>query len=361
MAFEFYKYRIYRYASDHGAEINYILGSALNDLTNLRHNAGEIRLSTKAIIGVTVSWNYLDGVYNFMLALGQFLDTSDYRYWTNVLKGLINVFSGVQLFIFSYNPPLNAALKLQGPIALAGSSFALAMFTDLICNSIDFYNATKKTYFSGWLEEKIKEYQYALKQKYDTKDLVKNIRARCIVYTNQDPAKLKKLNKLFNRLLKDSVKNKTILEALPKDLDKISDKKKERDRRIQYEVEQSYRINRTLIFIKAMSMFGMIFLAVSSFINSAKDITPHSVLLSMGLALTTLTASYYLITNCERLADTTGQLTEKVTSKASSLYNGFFTSSCCSKSNKKDVFEGPVPNFDTSVVSDVTDRGLSIV
>jgi hypothetical protein len=158
-------------------EINYY-GFTLVNLLN-SPAVGAIKLSDAVSNTILPTiWNYLDGACAISVGLNQLLDEDNYRQGQMKVKGLLNILSGIQLFILSYNPPLATALGVTGaPAVLAGSSFALAMLVDLITASIDFYNTYKESEINGWLEEKQKEYTFIsdrLKTLKDENDLLKD-------------------------------------------------------------------------------------------------------------------------------------------------------------------------------------------
>lgn len=145
-----------------GAEWNYTVGVPLTigqTITSICNPANAFD-SAAACTGLAVGWNYADGVLAIAAGVTQLMDKENYRQSQNKAKGLLNIISGIQLFAFSYNPALTAALGLTGGAALAAPSFALAMLCDLINASIDLYNAEVESTFEGWLEERYKELQY---------------------------------------------------------------------------------------------------------------------------------------------------------------------------------------------------------
>ena len=121
-------------------------------------------MPAQTTLGIALGWNYADSVYSITQGIRQILDEEDYRQTQNKIKGIVNIISGIEMFVFSYNPALTAALGLAGGAALASPAFALAMLCDLITATIDFYNAQKEVEFQGWLEERIKEINYLEKR-----------------------------------------------------------------------------------------------------------------------------------------------------------------------------------------------------
>lgn len=324
MLLKLFKNKVFLYFGEHGPELDYVIGQTITDLTNLKNSASGTQLSSKAITAVVVGWNYLDAVFDLMFAVSLFTNTSDYRYKQNIVKGVINVLEGVELFVLSYNPPLNAALGLRGDIALAGTAFALGMVGDLVIASIDFHTILKENNFPGWLDEQIKAYKYALAHGLETKDLVRDIRARCKAYIGGDPVKANAVNKLFKLKLSASTDKSPPIEELTKSLEVVTLKHVVRDQRIQDQLDETYRKSRTYLGIKITSMMGMALLAVAGLLdNSNNDSTnnstnnstndPYSGTLTTGLALTTLVACYYFLINVDRLSN-----------QVSTIYHRFF-------------------------------------
>lgn len=122
-------------------EINYYGFTLVNLLNAPGINVISLAQATSEIV-LPVVWNYLDGACSVAVGLSQLLDEDDYRQGQLKVKGVLNILSGVQLFLLSYNPPLIAALGITGaPTILAGASFALAMAVDLVCATMDYMNA----------------------------------------------------------------------------------------------------------------------------------------------------------------------------------------------------------------------------
>lgn len=306
MIWKFYKNGFYLYVAEHGPELNYIVGTIINTLTDkIRSNGSVIKLSPLALTGVTVSWNYIDAIYGNMLAINQFADWSNYHLKQNILKGVVTVLSGIQAFVFTYNPPLCRAIGLKRGTSLAGSSFALSTLFDLSNTSLDFYYAIKETYFKGWLDERISELNFSQGKGFDTKELIENMSSRCKAYVNNDPDRLSQIIQLLKLRVPDTVS----LELLIKDLDKVSIEHKERDLRIQNEVNSAYKTNRTTLCMKGISFVGMTLLAVSGFLEQSSD--SFTATLTIGLALTTLVASDYCVKNIEIAQDTVGSIANR--------------------------------------------------
>jgi hypothetical protein len=303
--------RVFLYLGEHGAELNYMLGTSITDLTNLKNGIRYIELSDLTKTVIIVGWNYLDAAYDFMFALSLLTNKDNYRARQNTIKGIINIVGGIELFVFSYNPPLTNTLGLADPTALAGISFALAMFCDLVAASIDFHSLKQETLFQSWLLEKIKEYQFTLLHNMDNKKCVKDIRARCRAYVNGDPAKATLIIQLMGKALAKEPNSEAQLELLTKKLNVVTSQQQERDQNIQEHLDQAYKANRTFLAMKTLSAVGMTLLAVVGFLDNATDDYP--IVFATGLAVTTFVGSYYCITNAERLTNT-----------VSSCYHQFF-------------------------------------
>ena len=314
MLLKVFKNKVFLYFGEHGPELDYIVGTTITDLTNLKNSASSTQLSPATITKIIVGWNYLDAIFNFMFATSLFADTRDYRYRYNVVKGILNVLEGIELFVFSYNPPLNAALKLKGGIALAGTAFAIGMVADVVCAAIDFQKIYRESYFPTWLEEKLKAYQYALANDLDTKELIKEIRTRCKAHINGNPIEANLITNLVKNQLISTTQNPPPIEALTHNLDSVNTKNKIKDQWMQEQLEEAYKKNRTYLGVKIISMVGMILLAVSGFLENANDNQDsYPILLTFGLALTTFVGCYYFLVNAERC-----------TNQVTTLYHRFF-------------------------------------
>lgn len=317
--------QFYKYLGTTGAEWNYAIGMPLNAAVlaqSIPSNAG---------LGLTLGWNYLDAVYAIGLGTFQLLDEEDYRQTQNKAKGILNIISGVQLFLLSYNPPLAAALGLAGGAALAAPAFALAMACELVSASIDFYNAEKEVKFEGWLEERAKEISYdririselgkkitkpdnkkakleieyleAKKRKLETKiqTIEKDIYARSRVYCDNDPSqnKSRKVENILNKY--DPEGNTQINDELKKEVTPDDIKS---DKQIQKTLTESYKENRDNLALKTASFVGMTLLAVSGFVSCPP-------LLIIGLCITAVVAGIYIHRNSKKIIETIDGVTSK--------------------------------------------------
>ena len=311
MVYTLFHNKFYLYLSEHGPEFNYIAGTLITDLTNLKDSPRYFQLSQPARIGIIVGWNYLDAVFDFLYAVSLFTNNTDYRHWSNKIKGIINILEGIELFLLSYNLPLNQALGLKEATSLAGISFVLAMVGDFVMASIDFHYVFKETQLMGWLIEKVKEYQFAQIHSLDTTQLVKDIRARCKTYVAGDVVKANTITQLLQHLLADDMEKGAPLELFIDKLVLVSNKHKDRDKCIQENMDQACKLNRTFLMMKTLSTAGMTLLAVAGFLDNATD--EYSSTFATGLIITSVVGSYYFISNAERLTDTVGH-----------AYNRFF-------------------------------------
>lgn len=119
-----------------GAEANYIAGTSLSYLVDF-----DKALPSHMPLGLSLGWNYADAICAIGLGLQQLLGEQQKYKMRTKAKGLLNIISGVQLFLLSYNPPLTLALGIPAGVTLAAPSFALAMGIDLVTAAIDFYTA----------------------------------------------------------------------------------------------------------------------------------------------------------------------------------------------------------------------------
>lgn len=295
----------FKFFSDHGAELNYIVGTFLNDMTNrVKKNDTLIQLNETSRVSVVVGWNYLDGFYNFMQAFKLYADKDNYHYHESLFKASINLFSGIQLYTFSYNPALTDALKLRDPSSFAGVSFFVAMVVDLISASLDFKHMHRETTFEGWLDEKLHVYYDGFKKARDVDELGRDIRARCKAFVAHYPDRKKSL-KFFikSRMPADIEQHGCSL--LLKNLSCEEAKHKLRDHELALEINLRNRHYRTQLLIKAASAIGMGCLAIAGFYSDTNS-DAYIMAMVIGLALTNVVASWYTIKNSERLADSVG-------------------------------------------------------
>ena len=302
-----------KYIFEKGAEWNYVVGVPLNFAMDFTKS-----VSPNVALGITLGWNYLDGLYALGMGILQLCDKDNYRQAQTKAKGVLNIISGIQLFVFSYNPALTAALGLTGGAALAGPSFALAMACDLIAACIDFCNALKENDILGWMEERTKEYEYnrkrieTLKQeKGDSENkklneklnalkeknlsLKKDIDVRSKVYCESaiysNLAKQDKINKLQNIFAASGYQEYNFNFAM------LTKEDVETDSQIQNQLKKTLNSNTATMIFKVASFIGMTLLAISAFVAC-----PY--LLPIGLAIVGLVAAAYLIRNSHEIIST---------------------------------------------------------
>lgn len=349
----------YEYLGITAGEWNYFVFTGLNYVSTF----------TKAIpkpvgLGLTLGWNYLDGIYAMGLGAIQLLDEEDYRQTQNKVKGIVNIISGVQSFLFSYNPAVTAALGLAGGAALAAPSFALAMACDLVTAAIDCYNANKEVAFEGWLEERVQEFEYnenriqkfenelmqlnekksknkedvsqinyleikieSLKEKNQT--IENNIYARSRVYChglgqekipvngNEENIKLVRrdnVTRILNNI--NATSNIHAFSDSARIINKLNLKITEEDKKIdanmQNELNTNLIKNKYNLALKIGSFVGMALLAGSAFVACPP-------LLFLGLGITTVVAVAYLNKNGDELLDKGTQAFNMLNAKISGL------------------------------------------
>ncbi|OGT47034.1 MAG: hypothetical protein A3E83_04105 [Gammaproteobacteria bacterium RIFCSPHIGHO2_12_FULL_41_20] len=316
------------YVVEYGTDWNYSIGTAINDAAAIP----TVILPAQTTLGIALGWNYADSVYSITQGIRQILDEEDYRQTQNKIKGIVNIISGIEMFVFSYNPALTAALGLAGGAALASPAFALAMLCDLITATIDFYNAQKEVEFQGWLEERIKEINYlekrieTLREKimrpssnektdflndstlqtidYLAKEklrlidkrnqLIAVMQSRCRVYchdttvsTDEQTARATWVKQTLDGLTEKSIS--IDYQSKPTDIDtRINN-------HVQSQLTKQYQESRNNLAMKALSFVGMTLLAVGTFVACPP-------LLIVGLVVTSIVAAYYLYKNKERIA-----------------------------------------------------------
>lgn len=281
-------------------EINYYGFTLINGLSNPPIHALHLA-PTVANIALPVVWNYLDGACALAVGLNQLLDEDNYRQTQMKVKGLLNIFSGVQLFLLSYNPLLVSSLGITGaPAALAGTSFAIAMLVDVITAAIDFVNAWKEKNINGWLEERYKEYIFLQKR------IATLQQEDAIVGDNWNQAKIDALKSRKDKLEENialryrvhyaevSPKVRGLLQGI---IDTSAEKAKGaseedivNDANIQAQCQQQYTAAGNTLFVKVVSAIGMGILAagfIALFIA-----VPNPVPIT-GLAITAVVAAIY--------------------------------------------------------------------
>jgi hypothetical protein len=291
------------------SEINYVGFTALTILSN--PNVNQVKLSPQmAGMVVPVLWGYLDGACAMVVGMEQLLNEDDYRQTQLKIKGMLNIFSGMQLFALSYNPALVAALGITGgPAALAGGAFALSTLVDVITTSIDYCNACKEQNIEGWFDERIKEYTFICKK---ITTLEKELEALQLL-PEEDNLFINDIQKELQalRLRQTCIKNdvqcrwkvnqNTITSASKDELKKVFEQplnmgeitaaERVRDHEIQSALNKSLVNAKTQLAIKVASFVGIALLAVATF--ALVTTCPPQVVL-LGLAITTVVAAAYL-------------------------------------------------------------------
>jgi hypothetical protein len=310
--------QFYEYIGITGAEWNYAVGVPLN-YASLYSNA----IPYNAGLGITLGWNYLDGVYSIGLGIFQLLDEEDYRQTQNKAKGLLNILSGVQLFLLSYNPALTAALGLTGGTALAAPAFALSMAFDLLTAAIDFYSIHQEMEFEGWLEERAKEISYhqtrieKLNAKIETLDITQDkleidylqAKKRKIEINNQHIKEAIYARSRVNQGSYDPVKKILRKYGLGLNKDELKKEATTNDHamnlKIQKQLNENYKQSRLNLMMKTASFIGMTLLAVSGFVSCPP-------LLITGLAITTLVAAYFIYKHRKTIINSIDAITNKL-------------------------------------------------
>lgn len=296
------EHQVFVYLADHGAELDYIIGTFFNSLTaSFKTNISVLELSEDATLAIAVVWNYLDALYDFMLAAKQWYDTRTYRHMQSKTQAILNIVSGVQLLSFSYNPLLTEQLGLKNNAALATTSFAFSALFDFFVAGLEFYNTKKEMEFKGWLKEKIKQLLHTIKQGHDHTELLKDMHARASEHAQQNADRQQKLTQMFNQTLPVDHPSR---QHLINRLNEHSGEHSERSRMIQLQLKQAHKDSRTNLCLKAASFLGMTLLAVVSFLDANED--NPAIALVLGLGLTTYVAAAYLTYNGERFMNLLG-------------------------------------------------------
>ena len=275
--------KLYDYLGCAGGEWNYVLGVLLNGINTIK------TFPLSALRGITLGWNYLDAVYAMIAGVLQWSDQDSHERLANKIKGTLNIFSGIQLFAFSYNPPLCIALGLGSSIALAGSSFAVAMLIDAIVAAIDCYRAYQLTTFSGWQAAKQQELDH---KKIQCKKLEDKLN---LLTSNIDQDEEKNLQTEDSDQIKYLKAKTTLLNKQIKDIDaewQLTENEYQND--CQQKLATHYHQHVINLVFKTTSFIGMALLAVTSFVTCPP-------LFITGLALVSIVAAYYLYKNGSHL------------------------------------------------------------
>ncbi|TAL61406.1 MAG: hypothetical protein EPN84_07960 [Legionella sp.] len=291
--------RLFHFCADHGSEIDYIVGTLLNNLeAAIFQNKPLFQFSKAANIGITVGWNYFDAVFDVFGAFKQLTDTRSYRRTQSKIQASLNIISAIQLFSLSYNPLLTTYVGLANETDLAASSFAFSALFDLFVAALEFYNTKKEMEFKGWLDEKIKQLIYTILHGHDNKELIKDIHSLTSTQINRNPHKHGSI-KLF---LEQKLPPNPITQQLVGSLEQHNEGHSERSRRLHAQLVQAHKDSRVNLNLKIASFLGMTFLAVSRFLDSSTDAANTTLVL--GLGFSTYVASAYFAYNSERVIET---------------------------------------------------------
>jgi len=263
-------------------------------------------LSSGASTGITLGWNYLDGLFDFFLAAKHFHDIKDYRRTQHKTQGILSVLCGVQLFVLSYNPLVTTYVGLDSETSLAASSFALAALLDLCVAILEFYNVKKEMEFQGWLDTQVKKLVYTIHHEHQQDELIRDIHSCATDYIATYPNRLAQVkNTLTNNLPLDHPG----VNHMINNLDVPTEAQTERSRQVQLQLNQTYKANRTNLTLKAASFVGMTLLAITRFLDDTSS--SANVTLVMGLALSTYVAAAYLAYNSDRLMNNIGHYSNR--------------------------------------------------
>jgi hypothetical protein len=230
-------------------------------LINVLYAAHVFALSALAFnIILPVIWNYLDGFCSIITGLDQFLNKDDYGQKRLKTKGSLNIFSGIQLFVLSYNPLLIAALAVTGsPVLLVGIAFSISTLIDLITTSIDVYYAEKENDINKWFDERINEYNFIL----NNINLVPEGTEKSKELETKLSSLEKKMISRYHANINNISENHTKLfmlapETKPSDFEIT-------ERLIKNDIEESFNKAKNILIIKLWSFIGMALLTIGSF------------------------------------------------------------------------------------------------
>lgn len=256
-------------------------------------------ISTRVCSGITLGWNYWDGALAIANGIYILRDKNNYHTTQRKILGGLNLFSGVQLFAFTYNPALSSAF------AFAQLSFALAMWVDFIGATLACRNAYEQITFSGWqkcLHNQITHIQAQL-EKLEGTAISDN------GYYDGQPygEKVKRLEWLeekglthFSKYTPEKIRQKKeAIDQLRRHYDTLLHKYKSTDERqwkVLYEqpLKSVFVEASKLLCAKLVSAVAMTLIAVTC---------PHIV----GTILTLAVAAYYLARNAPRIYNYTAR------------------------------------------------------
>lgn len=303
-------------------EINYYSFTLLNSLSSPPVSAFSLPTNV-ANIALPVVWNYLDGACALAVGLQQLIDEDNYRQKQMKIKGLLNIFSGMQLFLLSYNPPLVAALGITGaPAALAGTSFAIAMVVDAITAAIDFANAWKEREINGWLEERCQEYLFLQKRIQSlteeaaiTQNRVIREKIAALQLQKDNLAETISLRYRVNRFNINKRQLSLLEQIIAIEDTNATAEDYLKDAEIQVLCEKKYTAAGSNLLVKLASLIGMMLLAASviALLTTVPSAVPFT-----GLAITVLVAAVYFYRHQQEIRQTLGKVAQTL---------GFFSKS----------------------------------
>jgi len=301
------------YLADHGSELDYFVGTWFNCLTaKIANNEAVITLSPTATIAITVGWNYLDGLYDFILAAKELAEKRNYRQTYNKIQAALNIFTGVQLFVLSYNPILTTFLGLANATDLAGSSFALSTFFDWLVAGIELYNTYRELSYNPWLHERLTELNFKLKHGHQAEELIEKIRLRCKNQISKKPEQHQHIAQTIQNRIPHY--HADVRNQLTDNLTTRTRVHKVQNQQLETQLRQAFVDSRTNFTLKTLSFLGMTLLAVNHFLEESTQAASQTLII--GLATTTYVAAAYAAYNNDRLYNGIGM-----------LYNRFFSSS----------------------------------
>lgn len=267
-------------AAETKPELNYTAGMVAMDLA-----AAQAFHLTPLVNELTiVGWNYSDAICSLVVGTAYLLDNESYNQTQIKAKGVINIFSGLQLFFFTYQRHLIqwGTHALTGMTAFAAPAFALAMFCDMVCAIIDFCKAYKELSYEGWKDERQTELKFLNKKidyykaketlngqlsKSDQKKLDKFIKCREEVEIQMDNCESSHTPTKMNALMK-------------------------RERQVEATFDKA-RLN---LILKTASFVGMSILAVASFVSCPP-------LTIVGMVICSLVAAGYIYKHASTIAE----------------------------------------------------------
>lgn len=294
-------------------EVTYYGSTMISVLSTPRVHAISLPKSISLTV-LPVLWNYLDATAAITVGLNYLLDEKNYRRSQTMAKGLLYILSGLQSFVLTYNPALVAALGITGaPAALAGTAFAFSTLIDFLVATIDFCNAYKMSQFSGWMDEKMGEYDFIcaaiqelnaentlLNGSIDDLELKENIQWA----TNLNKAKIQefeaRLDELNNSIKIRAKVNKSSLSPtqtsfLQKhgldDATAISADETAFDTQLNALLNNECNSSRNQLLIKFASFVGIALIAIATFILLT---TCPQAIFAVGLSITILVSAVYL-------------------------------------------------------------------